>query len=334
MTTKNFTLDKFLAAKAAYIESRLSKRIKNLPDTPQVLREAMDYSLAAGGKRLRPALVLASAEAFGLKPADAEPAACAIEMVHTYSLIHDDLPALDNDRLRRGKPTSHTVFGEATAILAGDALLTLAFETCAECAANKSVGAQRALTALAVLAHDAGAAGMVGGQSSDIFAEGLLQGDTRRSAQVRTPGRKNLSYFTLPDPAAKPAKADILSYIHAHKTGALLRAAVEMGAALAGASPADRARVRAYGDAAGLAFQITDDILDVTADKKKLGKLGSDAANGKLTYVTLYGLEAAREHALAQTNKATAALNGIRGANRAKLAPLYALAEFILGRTH
>ncbi|MDD4003957.1 MAG: polyprenyl synthetase family protein [Elusimicrobiaceae bacterium] len=334
MMTQTCNLEKYLSGKASYIEKRLARRILSVPDTPAALLDAMNYSLSAGGKRLRPALVLAAAEAFGLKASDAEPAACAIEMVHTYSLIHDDLPALDNDTLRRGKPTSHTVFGEATAILAGDALLTLAFETCAACAGKSSVGPARTLKALALLARAAGASGMVGGQSSDIFAEGLLNGDTRRSCAVKTGVKKGISYFTLPPGRKTPGKADILRYIHLHKTGALLRCAVEMGATLGGAGAGDLARMRAYGDSAGLAFQITDDILDVTADKKKLGKLGSDAANGKLTYVTLYGLDAARSHARRQTSKAAAALNGIRGADRRKLAPLYALAEFMLGRTH
>lgn len=334
MKTTAIDLEKYLSARAAYIENRLAKRIAAMPETPPVLQDAMAYSLSAGGKRLRPALVLAAAEAFGLKQADAEPAACAIEMVHTYSLIHDDLPALDNDSMRRGKPTSHTVFGEAAAILAGDALLTLAFETCAQCADKKAVGSARAIKALSALAAASGASGMVGGQSSDIFAEGLLTGDTRRSAQVKRPGAKGLGYFTLPGCPKKAPKAEILDYVHMHKTAALLRAAVEMGALLAGASAADLRRMRVYGDSAGLAFQITDDILDVVADKKKLGKTGSDTANGKLTYVTLYGIDTAREHARREIAKACAALDGLRGANRKKLAPLYALAEFILSRTH
>jgi len=331
---EKFDLNKYLAGQAVFIEKNLSAYVAEVPDSPSVLKAAMDYSLQAGGKRLRPALVISAAEAFGVKRADSAPAACAIEMVHTYSLIHDDLPALDNDALRRGKPTSHKVFGEAAAILAGDALLTLAFETCAKCGLKKAVGPARALKAMAVLAREAGASGMVGGQVSDIFAEGLLNGEVRRMAEVKGLGKKPQSYFILPAGVKKFSHENALDFIHLHKTAALIRAGVEMGAALGGAKAADFTALSVYGDAAGLAFQITDDILDVTADKKMLGKLGSDKDNGKLTYVTLYGIEKSRLKARREIERAKTALDSLSGADRKKLVPLYGLADFILKRTY
>lgn len=224
---------------------------------PERLREAAAYSLFAGGKRLRPALVLGAAEIVSGDSAVALPAACAIEMIHTYSLIHDDLPAMDNDVLRRGRPTSHIQFGEALAILAGDALLTMAFDICAETGRADVV---------AELARAAGAAGMVGGQVIDLQSEN--------------------QQLTL----------DELRRLHACKTGALIRVSVRMGAMLAGASSEALASLTAYGEHIGLAFQIADDILDVVGDTKTLGKtVGSDAAHHKSTYPALLGLDRSRE---------------------------------------
>ncbi len=227
------------------------------------LGEAMRYSLEAGGKRVRPVLCILACEAVGGTPAEALPGALALEYVHTYSLIHDDLPAMDDDDLRRGRPTNHKVFGEGHAVLAGDALLTEAFGVLA--AADLDPG--KRAEALALLAEGAGWRGMAGGQALD------LEGET-------------LAAYDL----------DHLRLIHRLKTGALLRAAVEIGAVLGGAAPVERSALRAYGEAIGLAFQIQDDILDATATDADLGKrAGKDAGRGKITYPSLLGLDGARK---------------------------------------
>jgi geranylgeranyl diphosphate synthase type II len=226
------------------------------------LAEAMRYSLEAGGKRVRPVLCLLAAEAVGGRAEDAVPGALALEYVHTYSLIHDDLPAMDDDDLRRGRPTNHKVFGEGHAILAGDGLLTAAFGVLAAGPGD----APTLLEALSILAEAAGWRGMVGGQALD------LEGET-------------LEHYDL----------DHLRLIHRLKTGALLRAALEMGAVLGGAGSAEREALRAYGEAIGLAFQIQDDILDATATEADLGKrAGKDAGRGKITYPSFLGLDGAR----------------------------------------
>jgi geranylgeranyl diphosphate synthase type II len=227
------------------------------------LGEAMRYSLEAGGKRVRPVLCLLACEAVGGTSAQALPGALALEYVHTYSLIHDDLPAMDDDDLRRGRPTNHKVFGEGHAILAGDALLTEAFGVLA--AADLDPG--KRAEALALLAEGAGWLGMAGGQALD------LEGET-------------LATYDL----------DHLRLIHRLKTGALLRASVEIGAVLGGAVAEARSALRAYGEAIGLAFQIQDDILDATATDADLGKrAGKDAGRGKITYPSLLGLDGARQ---------------------------------------
>lgn len=227
------------------------------------LGEAMRYSLEAGGKRVRPVLCILACEAVGGTSAEALPGALALEYVHTYSLIHDDLPAMDDDDLRRGRPTNHKVFGEGHAVLAGDALLTEAFGVLA--AADLDPG--KRAEALALLAEGAGWRGMAGGQALD------LEGET-------------LAAYDL----------DHLRLIHRLKTGALLRAAVEIGAVLGGAAPVERSALRAYGEAIGLAFQIQDDILDATATDADLGKrAGKDAGRGKITYPSLLGLDGARK---------------------------------------
>ncbi len=250
-----------LARLVPLLESRLAARFHG--GEAERLAEAMRYSLEAGGKRVRPVLCLLAAEAAGGRAEDALPGALALEYIHTYSLIHDDLPAMDDDDLRRGRPTSHKVFGEGHAILAGDGLLTEAFQVLAEGPGEPA----RLLDALSLLTEAAGWRGMVGGQALDLEGEKLSHVDF-----------------------------DHLRLIHRLKTGALLRASLEIGAVLGGASPADRQALRATGEALGLAFQIQDDILDATATEADLGKrAGKDAGRGKITYPSLLGLDGARK---------------------------------------
>jgi geranylgeranyl diphosphate synthase type II len=243
---------------------------------PPRLAEAMRYSVLGGGKRLRPILCLLAAEACGADPAAAMPAACALELVHTYSLIHDDLPAMDDDDLRRGRPTCHKAFDEATAVLAGDGLLTLAFEI----SARHVRPADAAVACVRALAEGAGPCGMVGGQMADLEAEGR-------------------------DDASLAA----LESIHRRKTGALLRASLRMGGLVAGADEASLQALEVYGDAVGLAFQIIDDLLDVQGDETKLGKrVGKDSGLGKWTYPGLLGIEGSRQRARQLADEAVAAL--------------------------
>lgn len=249
--------------KAIYEDCR--RRIEDELDTyfeescPQgELLEAMRYSLLAGGKRIRPVLVLQFCAACGGDMASALPAACAIEMLHTYSLIHDDLPCMDNDELRRGKPTCHVVYGETNAVLAGDALQAAAFRTVLQC----PVSAERLVSMAAALAEAAGEQGMCGGQYLDTSHEGEAEDE------------------------------EALSYLHSLKTGALLEAACRMGAYCGGASETQLRAASLYAKKLGMAFQIRDDVLDVTATTEELGKpIGSDAENGKTTFVTLLGVE-------------------------------------------
>lgn len=239
--------------------------------------DAMEYSLLAGGKRVRPVLTLETCRMCGADPTLAMPFACAVEMVHTYSLIHDDLPAMDDDDLRRGRPTNHKVYGEATAILAGDGLLTAAFQALAEA----GLPAERVVEAVACLAKEAGPEGMVGGQALDMAGEG------------RALTRKELER------------------LQSLKTGALISAAAELGCIAAGGTAEQRAAVRIYAQCLGRAFQIQDDILDVTGTAEELGKpTGSDRVNEKSTFVTALGLE--ESHALVHrlTDQAEAALEG------------------------
>ena len=250
---------------------------------PSRLASAMRYSVMAGGKRLRPVLCLMAAEAAGGDPRAALPAACALEIVHTYSLIHDDLPAMDDDDLRRGRPTCHKAFDEAAAILAGDGLLTFAFELIA----RETQPATAALGCVLALAEAAGPEGMVGGQMADLQAEGRADG---------TP--------------------EALEAIHRRKTGALLRAALKMGAISAGASTEVIDSLDAYGRSVGLAFQIVDDLLDVQGDESKLGKrVGKDSGLGKWTYPGFLGVEGSRLRAKQLADEAIAALAplGARG---------------------
>jgi geranylgeranyl diphosphate synthase type II len=237
------------------------------PETaqPPELHKAMRYSIFAGGKRLRPILAMAAAEAVGARPETVLDEACSLELIHTYTLIHDDLPAMDNDDFRRGMPTSHKAFGEAIAILAGDALQTQAFGLLAGAQACRRHSPERLVQVIGMLAGACGSQGVIGGQVVDIESEGRLVSRER------------------------------LDYIHAHKTGKLIHAAVMLGAILGGATQAQQAALSRYGEATGLAFQITDDILDVAGTSEQLGKTaGKDAQAGKATYPGLLGMEEAR----------------------------------------
>ena len=243
------------------------------------LSDAMLYSLMAGGKRVRPVLLLETCRMCGGDVALALPFACAVEMVHTYSLIHDDLPCMDDDDLRRGKPTNHKVYGEATAVLAGDGLLTAAFEAMLD--EGKDLPAERVLAAAACLGKAAGGRGMVGGQTLDMAAEGHM------------------------------LTADELKELYALKTGALIAAAAEMGCILAGGTKEQREAVVRYAGKIGLAFQVQDDILDVEGDEAMLGKpIGSDVRSEKNTYVTLKGLETCKGLVEELTDDALGALEG------------------------
>ena len=268
------------AAYQAMIEAALPEQLGTLGAIPQPLREAMAYSLEAGGKRLRPVLLLAACEMAGGSLEEAMPFACALEMIHTYSLIHDDLPAMDNDDLRRGRPTSHKVFGEAMAILAGDGLLHAAAELMLRAAC--SMGDLRGTRAAEAILRRAGVTGMVAGQTLDVTGEG--------------------SEPTL----------EKVSYIHKHKTADLLTAPIEAGLLLAGATQAQVAVGIAFGQRLGVAFQIVDDVLDVQGSSALLGKsTGKDVAQGKLTWVALKGVERARADAAEEIAEAIRALDAL-----------------------
>ena len=296
----SFDFAAYLEAARQQVEAALDGSLG--PERPESLREAMRYSLMAGGKRLRPILCLAACELAGGSREQAMPTAVALEMVHTMSLIHDDLPAMDNDDLRRGRPTNHKVYGEANAILAGDALLTRAFEMVA--LRSPGVPAERMLAVVGELSLASGAPGLVGGQVVDLECEG------------------------------RQVDLDTLEYIHLHKTGALLRACVLSGALIAGASEPLLAALTTYARGIGLAFQIIDDILDVTASSEVLGKTaGKDLTADKTTYPKLLGLEESRRRAdalVAEAKEALAPWSAGAGADRA--APLLALADYITSR--
>jgi geranylgeranyl diphosphate synthase, type II len=267
------TLESFLTTARARIDDALDRYLPRPPACPVVVSEAMRYSVFAGGKRLRPVLTLAAAEAVDQHAADlALPAACAIEMIHTYSLIHDDLPAMDNDTLRRGRPTLHVIYGDGIAILAGDGLHAEAFTLLArEPADGRAAIAERKLRVLRVIGDAAGPAGMVGGQAIDLQAAG------------QAPGR------------AVTLDAAGLREMHARKTGALIRASAVSGAIMAGATEDVVVAMDRYATDVGLAFQIVDDILDVEGAAEELGKTaGKDAAGAKPTYPSWFGLEESR----------------------------------------
>jgi geranylgeranyl diphosphate synthase type II len=294
----------YLSERRDAIDAHLDAALQPIDGLPGELLEAMRYSLLARGKRLRPMLVLLASEACARKGADPWPAACSVEMIHVYSLIHDDLPAMDDDDMRRGQPTCHRKFGEANAILAGDALLTLAFQTLAEGYPNR-VGA----ACCADLARAAGAAGMVGGQVVDLAWERAASDDGR----------------TLAD----------LESLHLRKTGALIRACLRLGARVAFANIAEGppsellGRLDSYGRCLGLAFQITDDLLDVEGEVVYAGKrVGKDAARGKLTYPGLLGVQESRRRAAALGREARECLAGFGEAAQ----PLGELVSFVLNR--
>ncbi len=289
-------LPAFFEEDRAAVDAALDRLMPGEDAQPSSIHRAMRYSVQAGGKRVRPILCLESARIFANDVSPVLPVACALEFIHTYSLIHDDLPALDNDDLRRGKPTCHKKFGEATAILAGDALLTLAFETLA----NAPVGPARRVAILAHVAASAGTInGMVGGQVADLEAEGR---------------------------AIQPAD---LEYIHRSKTAALIRASVVAGAIGGGADDFDVSHLKQFGEMIGWAFQVVDDILDVEESSAALGKTaGKDAAQRKATYPSLYGLEKSRQFAKELEARAMAEIEPY-GAGAARLREL---AEMIVHR--
>jgi geranylgeranyl diphosphate synthase type II len=290
----------YLKERCQLVDKALDGYLPKEDDLPFSLHKAMRYSVFAGGKRVRPILMLAACEAVGGGISQAMPAACAMEMIHTYSLIHDDLPAMDDDDFRRGNPTNHKVFGEAIAILAGDALLTQAFILLSAPEMLGSVSPERLLAVTREIATCAGSFGMVGGQVVDMESEG---------------------------------KADIdlptVQYIHTHKTGALIKASVKAGAILGNADEGQLAAITRYGEAAGLAFQIADDILDIEGTTEEIGKdAGSDQARGKATYPAVVGLADAKRRAMELMEIALAALDPLG----AKAEPLREIAKYIVSR--
>ncbi|MFA5974839.1 MAG: polyprenyl synthetase family protein [Elusimicrobiota bacterium] len=305
-------LHSYFESRRKLVEKALDHYMDKTISEPEIIHEAMRYSVFAGGKRLRPVLVLAAAECCGKKPEIALPTAAAMELIHTYSLVHDDLPAMDDDDLRRGRPTNHKVYGEAIAILAGDALLTKAFELISENAKIHSVRAQAVPAVVHLIAHGAGTFGMVGGQVLDIQMDG---GQWKKHNGL---------------PRTQASVEQLLRSIHRLKTAALIRSSLQAGALLAGASPKQLSAFGDYGEKIGLAFQIADDVLDVVADKKKLGKSGSDAKNKKLTFPAIYGLEASRRKAQTLVEEAKAALKPFK--RQAQI--LKQLANYIVERDH
>jgi geranylgeranyl diphosphate synthase type II len=290
----------YLKEKIALVDAALERYLPTEDERPQNLHKAMRYSIFAGGKRVRPVLLLAACEAVGGAIDRAMPAACALEMIHTYSLIHDDLPAMDDDDFRRGRPTNHKVFGEAIAILAGDGLLTEAFRLMANPAFAAGADPVARMAVISEIATCAGSYGMVGGQVVDMESEGQPEMD-------------------LPT----------VQYIHTHKTGALIKASVVAGALLGGADEKQLAAIRRYGEAAGLAFQIADDILDIEGTTEEIGKdAGSDEARGKVTYPAVMGLAAAKQEAKSMMDEAMHALAGFG----AEADPLREIARYIVER--
>jgi geranylgeranyl diphosphate synthase type II len=299
-TRTSFDLDAFLATRTLAVNQALDCLLPPASAKPATIHKAMRYSLFAGGKRLRPALCLAAAQACGGEDAEAAavPLACAVECIHTYSLIHDDLPAMDNDDFRRGKPTNHKVFGEGIAVLAGDALLTQAFEIGTAADPTPRYPQPRYILELA---RASGSLQLVAGQVADLEGEG------------------------------KKISAAQLRYIHERKTSALLCCSVRLGGMSANATPAQLLALTDFGYHVGLAFQVIDDILDVTQTSEQLGKTaGKDVAAQKATYPAIVGLEKSRSIAARLTGKAFAALKPFRG----KAAALEALASYLLKRDH
>lgn len=296
----NVDLSSYLQTQRERVDAALQHYVTDAALVPPRLAEAMRYSLMAGGKRLRPILVIAAAEAVGGSAARVLPCACAMEMIHTFSLIHDDLPAMDDDDLRRGQPTNHKVFGEAGAILAGDALLAEAFWCLADPAFCEAIPSSAVLAVIRDIAAATGARGMVAGQMLDMQAE----------RQTLTP--------------------EAVTQLHAYKTGALIRVAVTSGARLSGANATALAALTDYGTTIGLAFQIADDLLAIDGSEAQLGKrVGNDAAHAKATYPAMAGADAARARMQVLTAEAIEALRPLgTGAE-----PLRALAAYVTART-
>lgn len=300
MSSNDWQLQPYLQERISLVETALDRFLPQVDTLPSTLHDAMRYSVFAGGKRIRPVLMIAACEAVGGTAQQVVPAACAIEMIHSYSLIHDDLPAMDDDDYRRGKPTNHKVYGEATAILAGDGLLTEAFILLSSPEVWENLSAETRREVIHLLARSAGSRGMVGGQVVDMESEGT------------------------------PIDLPTLEYIHTHKTGALILAAIEIGAVIGGADEQQRRALRRYGEAAGLSFQIADDILDIVADQAELGKdVGSDQERGKATYPALLGLEEARQRARELRDIAFSALDRFDEMAR----PLREIADYIVARS-
>ncbi|MBI5047450.1 MAG: polyprenyl synthetase family protein [Deltaproteobacteria bacterium] len=297
-------LNKYLQEREDIVNKELDGLLPKEDEFPQRLHKAMRYSVFTGGKRIRPILVIAAAEVFGKTASDVINTACAIELIHTYSLIHDDLPAIDNDDLRRGMPTNHKIFGEAMAILVGDALLTKAFQIISQKSEGGRVGfAHHQPLALIKVIHEiakaAGSTGMVGGQIVDIESEG------------------------------KEVAFPVLEYIHIHKTGELILASCRAGAIMANAGDKGIEAITRYGEAVGLAFQIADDILDVEGNKEDVGKnVGGDAKKGKVTYPSVLGIDESRKRAMELVDIAIAALEGFDE----KAEHLRAIARYIVER--
>ena len=297
-----FDLKQYLRETIAVVDQALESYLPAESTEPADLHKAMRYSVFAGGKRVRPVLMLAACQAVGGKRIAALPAACAMEMIHTYSLIHDDLPAMDDDDFRRGRPTNHKVFGEALAILAGDALLTEAFRLLADQQAVAGISPQATFAVLGSIATAAGSTGMVGGQVVDMQSEG-----------------------------DESITIEAVTGIHRRKTGALIEASVTTGALLGGGTADQVEALGQYGQHIGLAFQVADDILDVEGTTEELGKdAGSDEARGKATYPALLGLESSKEYAQALVVSALQSLESFGSAAE----PLRAIARYIIERKH
>jgi geranylgeranyl diphosphate synthase type II len=294
--TPGMDFSHYWSARQKKVDAALNRLLPSATTKPKTIHQAMRYSIFAGGKRLRPVICLATAEVIGGKNDDAIPLACAVECIHTYSLIHDDLPSMDNDDFRRGKPTSHKIYGEGVAVLAGDALLTIAFEMAASCRAWRRYSHAAIIHELAVAA---GSQKLIGGQVADLEGEG------------------------------KKISASELRYIHDNKTAALIATSIRLGAMSANATPKQLERLTDFGQTLGLAFQVIDDILDVTQTTEKLGKsAGKDIAAQKATYPALLGLDKAKKEADRLTAHARAALKPFGQA----AAPLESIADYLLKR--
>jgi geranylgeranyl diphosphate synthase, type II len=292
------SLHSYIQAKGKLVDSALDRYLPKSSTKPSTLHKAMRYSLFAGGKRLRPVLTIAAAEACGGSDRSALPLACAVECIHTYSLIHDDLPCMDDDDFRRGKPTSHKVFGEGVAVLAGDALLTFAFQLVGAARENKRYGHGALLREVAVAS---GSLYLIAGQVAD------LEGEGRKTTWKQ------------------------LQYIHERKTSALLACSIRLGAMSAQATPEQLKALTKFGYNLGMAFQVIDDILDATKTTEQLGKTaGKDAKAGKATYPAILGMKRAEEEAARYTKAATDALKSLKG--KANCTRLFQLAEYLLQR--